>query len=398
MGALGLRFARRLVEQGARRLLLLGRGAPSPEAARQIAELTAAGCEVRVAQVDTADREALRAALFEPRPQPPIGGVLHLAGVLEDALVADLSYGALDRALAGKAAGAWHLHELTRAEPVEMFVLFSSLAGLVGSPGQAAYAAANTFLDALARRRAAAGLPALSLDWGPWAGDTLAAAGGGTDRLSARGVPPLEPDAGIALFGEALRAGGPHLAATAFDPAALAGAGGWPAARDLLAPLLPDAEAGGPRPARRGSVRREILALDSEPERRHAMGAFLTEQVRQVLAAPPGSVRADIPFQSLGFDSLMAIELRGRLETALDVKLSATLVYAHPTAEALTEQLLLRLGGTGAPGPAAEADTPAPVTEAAGPVDGLEGLDDSEVAALLAAELDAFDADGGEKR
>ncbi|WP_225849093.1 type I polyketide synthase [Streptomyces sp. HPF1205] len=420
LGALGLRVARHLVENGARRLLLLGRGAPSAEAARRIAELTAAGCEVRTAQADAADREQVRAALSGPGTRVPIGGVVHLAGVLEDALLPDLTGDALDRALAGKAAGAWHLHELTRDEPVEMFVLFSSLAGIIGSPGQGAYAAANAFLDALARRRAAAGLPAQSLDWGPWAGDTLAAAGGDLDRLAARGVPPLDPDTAIALFDEALRGGRPHLVVSAFAPAGLAGAGGWSAARGLLAPLLPGAGPAGAgqgpsAAAGRGTVRARIAALGSEPERRHAMLGFLTEQVRQVLGAREGAVQADVPFQSLGFDSLMAIELRGRLEAALDLKLSATLVYAHPTADALTEQLLTRLGpgpsGTPAPGTAGTAPAPGtpgpapapgPVPDGghtpAGPEDDLAGLDDAEVAALLAAELDALDADGKETR
>ena len=418
MGALGLRVARWLTGHGARRLLLLGRSAPSAEAARQLAELTAAGVDVRTVRADIADREALRAALFstEEGERPVIGGVVHLAGVLEDALVPDLDDGALTRALAGKAVGAWHLHELTRDEPVELFVLFSSLAGLIGSPGQGAYAAANTFLDALARRRWADGLPARSIDWGPWGGDTLAASGGGVDRLAARGVPPLDPDAGMALLGEALRGERPHVAVSAFAPAGLARAGGWTAARGLLAPLLPGGGSGsggagaeGAGKGVRGKVRAEILALDPGPERRHAMFGFLTEQVRLVLGARPGSVQADVPFQSLGFDSLMAIELRGRLETALDVKLSATVVYAHPTADALTDQLLSRVGseapGTGGPDGAAARPAAGPVgsraTREAGEVPelgSLDGLDDAEVAALLAAELDAFDADGEDAR
>lgn len=402
LGALGLRTAAWLAGRGARHLLLLGRGAPSPEAREAVADLTAAtGCSVATASVDLADREALRAVLAAAGR--PVGGVAHLAGVLEDALLPDLDPAALARAQSGKAAGAWHLHELTRDEPLELFVVFSSLAGLIGSPGQAAYASANTFLDALARLRAAEGLPGQSVDWGPWGGATLAASGGGVDRLAARGVPPLDPDTGVALLDEAVRSGRPHTAATALAPADLVRSGVWPAARALLAPLLPvpDGRDGGADPAAagRGAVRERVLALDPGPERLAAVLEFLTEQLRQVLGARPGTVPPDVPFQSLGFDSLMAIELRGRLEAALDVRLSATLVYAHPTAGALADQLLTRIvpetGSDPAPAPRPVPAAPPPEPGAPDALGALEELADDELAALLAAELDAFDGVGG---
>ncbi|WP_425268910.1 KR domain-containing protein [Kitasatospora cheerisanensis] len=254
-------MARRLADRGARHLLLLGRGEPSEQARRRIAELAADGCRARTAAVDVADREALRAALPGTDGAdgtdglPPVGGVVHLAGVLDDALLADVTGPALTRVLAGKAAGAWHLHELTRDHPVETFVLFSSLAGLIGSPGQGAYAAANTFLDALAAHRAALGLPGRSIAWGTWAGDTLAATGGGTDRLAARGVPPLDPDTAIRLMDEAVGGRHPQTAVFALVPDRLAAAGVWPAARELLAPLLPQGGADGGRGAARPCAR-----------------------------------------------------------------------------------------------------------------------------------------------
>ncbi|MFD8600029.1 SDR family NAD(P)-dependent oxidoreductase [Kitasatospora sp. NPDC059646] len=395
LGALGLRVARRLADRGARHLLLLGRGAPSEQARQRIAELAADGCLARTAAVDVADREALRAALPGPAGadgRPPVGGVVHLAGVLDDALLADVTGPALARVLAGKAAGAWHLHELTRDHPVDTFVLFSSLAGLIGSPGQGAYAAANTFLDALAAHRAALGLPGRSIAWGTWAGDTLAATGGGTDRLAARGVPPLDPDTAIRLMDEAVGGRHPQTAVFALVPDRLAAAGVWPAARDLLAALLPQ---GGDGDGHRGAapaVREELLAAGTPAQRHRVLAEHLTEQVRQVLRARPGQVAADVPFQNLGFDSLMAIELRGRLETALGLRLSATLVYAYPTVEALTEQLLTRLEPP-AEAPAQPAAPPAPEAPATTPAE-LAGLDDAQVAALLAAELDAFEAEG----
>lgn len=322
--------------------------------------------------------------------------MLHLAGVLRDALLPDVDVAAMAQTAAGKSLGAWHLHELTRDQPIEFFVLFSSLAGLIGSPGQAAYAAANTFLDALARHRAALGLPGQSLAWGPWAGVSLAAADGETDRLAARGLPPLDPATGIGLLEEAMRCGAPQLAVSAFASAELGGAAAWPAARQLLAPLLAPATggvAGGTGPARPGALRAELLALASDADRRHTLRVFVTEQIRQVLGARATVIQPDVPFQTLGFDSLMAIELRGRLEPALATRLSATLVYAHPTIDELTDRLLLSLLPSDPRNPP-PARQPAAVDQT--PPDDLAGelaaLDDAGVTALLAAELDTFDS------
>jgi myxalamid-type polyketide synthase MxaE and MxaD len=186
LGALGLHVARRLVEKGARRLVLTGRTAPGPQARAVLDELREAGAEIRVELADLADAGQLARTL-----PADLAGVFHLAGVLEDALIATLDDALLHRALEGKAAGAWNLHTLTADLPVEHFVLFSSLAGLFGSPGQGAYAAANTFLDGLAEHRAALGLPAQSIDWGTWSGTGLAVAAGGVGRRAAcRRCPP----------------------------------------------------------------------------------------------------------------------------------------------------------------------------------------------------------------
>ncbi len=191
LGMLGLRLARWLVERGARHLLLIGRSAPDASARDALAALRTRA-DIRVAAADVADAEQLGAALRAAGPRP-IAGVIHAAGVLADARIDDLDDHALRRALAGKARGAWHLHRLTAGQPVELFLLVSSLAGVIGSPGQAAYAAANCFLDTLALHRAAAGLPGVSVAFGPVAGSGLALTSPGFERLAARGVPPLDP-------------------------------------------------------------------------------------------------------------------------------------------------------------------------------------------------------------
>ncbi|MDQ3761957.1 MAG: SDR family NAD(P)-dependent oxidoreductase [Actinomycetota bacterium] len=395
LSVLGRYVAQWLVAHGARHLTLIGRSAASTDAERELAALRAHGVNIRLELADIADAAQLDAVLRRDNSRP-IAGVFHLAGVLEDALVVNLEEDALRRALAGKAVGAWHLHELTKDEPVELFVLFSSLAGLLGSPGQAAYAAANTFLDALARHRCTLGLPAQSISWGPWAGARLAVAAGGEDRLAGRGVLPLDPAAGMDLFDDAVRCGRAHLAAAAFAPQELGRAGAGPAAAQLLEPLI--LKGTGEAAVARGSARDAVLAFDSASERRRAMSQFLADQVAMVLRAPVVQSPAqpavaplpatNVPFQDLGFDSLMVIELRDRLQLALDLRLSATLVYAHPTADALADALLERLEPAGQTPSVVE-----PLSEPSTPAaeDDLSELDEEQVAVLLAAELDALE-------
>lgn len=371
LGALGLHVARRLVGKGARRLVLAGRTSPGPRARAALDELREAGAEVRVERVDLADAKQLAAAL-----PADLAGVFHLAGVLEDALITTIDDDLLHRALAGKAAGAWNLHTLTTGLPVEHFVLFSSLAGLFGSPGQGAYAAANTFLDALAEHRADLGLPAQSIDWGTWSGTGLAVEAGGVDRLAARGLPPLSPEVALDLLEEALGSGRRHLVAAAFDWAAFGRAGLGPdLARMLAGQVSADRPATG---AERGAVRKAALAATGAAGRLDVLRRFLLEQVGGVLGRGPESVDTSVPLQELGFDSLMAMELRTRLETGLDLRLSATVVYTFPTVEALADGLAQRLGDPQPTQTREEPDVPAD----------LSALDDEELAALLTEELD----------
>jgi myxalamid-type polyketide synthase MxaE and MxaD len=409
LGALGLHVASWLAERGAGALVLLGRSAPGPDAERAIERLRESGVRVDVEQADVADRDQLAAVLAaEGSGRPPLGGVVHAAGVIEDALITDVSPETLRRTLAGKATGAWNLHLLTQDHPVELFVMFASVAGVAGSPGQAAYAAANTFLDALATYRAAVELPALSLDWGPWAGEGMAA-GLGAERAGARGVPPLEPSVALDLLEQALGRGRAQLTAAAFDAEELERAALGPAARELLAGIAPGLGAVS------SVVRDEIVALASPVERKRAVRRFVVEQIAQILAVPNGEVDTRAPFQNLGFDSLMAVELRNRLERSLSMRLSTTVMFAYPTAEALADGLLERLEAdapaeapAAAPPPQVPPKDPEPVREPAPPVyagaDGGAGaadedmsdLGEDELAAMLADELAALE--GAEER
>ena len=346
------------------------------------------GAEVRVEQANVADPAQLEAALAPlGESQPPLVAVFHAAGVLEDALLPELDEDALQRALAGKACGALNLHRLTRDQPIDPFVLFSSFAGLAGTPSQAAYAAANTFLDALARHRAALGLPAVSIAWTTWAGSGLAVAAGGVERLAAAGVPPLDPTVGLELIEEAVGSGRAQVAAAAFDWERLKRALAGPAARELLGELVHDDPE---QAAERGTLRDAILALDSQAERKRMMREFLVERVAEVLRIAPTDVDTEAAFQDLGFDSLMAIEVRDRLEVALGMRLSAAVLYAHPTPQSLADGLVERIESAGAPPP------PPPASGTEGPASGdgspddVSKLGEDELADLLAEELDTM--------
>ncbi|MYR62340.1 SDR family NAD(P)-dependent oxidoreductase, partial [Streptomyces sp. SID625] len=224
-GGLGALIARRLVtEHGVRRLLLTSRrGADAPGAAELSAELARLGAEVTVAACDVGDRAALARVLASVPDAHPLTGVVHAAGVLDDGVVESLTADRLDTVLAAKADGAWHLHELTAGHDLAFFHLFSSAAGILGAAGQANYATANTFVDALARHRRSTRLPATSLAWGLWATGGMAEqlTGADVERLRRQGFPPLSADEGLDLFDAALRSAEPLLLLLRLDVTAL---------------------------------------------------------------------------------------------------------------------------------------------------------------------------------
>jgi NAD(P)-dependent dehydrogenase (short-subunit alcohol dehydrogenase family)/acyl carrier protein len=342
LGALGLALARRLVTRGARQLALLGRGEPSADVNAAIADLEAQGASVRTFRVDVADRAALARCLATIRAQmPPIEGIYHGAGVLDDGTIASLDADRFARAMAPKVEGAWNLHELTRGDSLRSFVLFSSAAALLGSPGQANYCAANAFMDALAHHRQQSGLPALSVNWGPWAGVGLAAASPERgERLAARGVRSMEAEAALDTLELALAAGDPQLAALDFDVER------WIEAAGGRRPALLRELASGSAPSRaglRGGVAREISALHSTGEQREALELHVRAQVGDVLQIDAQDLELDYSLGDQGMDSLMAVELRNRLETSLGFELSTTLLFSHPTVRELVDGLLQRL-------------------------------------------------------
>ena len=336
-GTLGSMLVRHLVvEHGVRRLLLLSRRGPAAEGVGGLVEeLRGLGAEVEVRACDVADRESLRSAL----DGVVVGGVVHAAGVLHDGVVESLGAEQLREVLAPKVAGAWNLHELTRDQDLSMFVLFSAVAATVGGAGQGAYAAGNAFLDALAQDRVRTGLPGLSLGWGLWE-QASGMTGGMSDvdraRVSRAGVRALSTEDGLRLFDRAL---------AGFDGAVLAAS--WHNDPAIEVPPVLRTLLGAParrRAAARQTGDRQGLAdrLAALPQEQQL--ARLAELVREQAALVLGhgsadDIPADQAFKELGFDSLTAIELRNRLTPEIGRRLSATLVFDHPTPAALAAHL-----------------------------------------------------------
>lgn len=395
LGDLGLLVARWMVGQGARRLILLGRTRLPPRprwrsvetgsrCAHQIAairELEGLGASVHLASVDVADEGQLSAFLDEFRAEgwPPIRGVVHAAGVLQDGLLSQLDTAALNAVLRPKVVGGWLLHRLLADAPLDFFVLFSSAGSLLGQPGQGNYAAANAFLDALAHHRRAQGQPALSINWGAWAELGFAATTGGrrlAKHLALHGIRSLAPELALKVLERLLRLGSTQVAVVPVN---------WaqyhqfhPAGTE--SPLLSQvvrAEADIPLQVGHPGEKRDTLLAAKPMERQQLLQSYLSEQVARVLLLPASQVDVQQPLSNLGLDSLMAVELKNRI--AVDVGVNVPMVkflQGFSVAEAAT-QILEQL----------TAEAAAPSRPVAG-IDGslLENLDelsDEQVLSML---------------
>ena len=338
-GMLGAMTARHLVEtHGARHLVLTSRSGPSaPGAVELQAELTALGAEVQIRACDVARREELEALLDAISAWRPLGSVFHAAGVLDDGVLGGLDRARIERMMSAKADGAMHLHELTRELDLTAFVLFSSAAATFGSPGQATYAAANAFLDALAVQRRCEKLPAHAIAWGLWrqsSGMTGELSATDHDRL---GGAALTSEQGLGLLDRACAGDAPVVVALALDPATLrrqARSGLVPA---LLAELVRGPAHRGEEPAREFPRR---LAAAPEQEREALVVSFVRAQVAAALGHSSGDeIEPARAFKELGFDSLSAVELRNRLSGATGLRLPSTFVFNYPNCLAIAEYL-----------------------------------------------------------
>ncbi|WP_052809302.1 SDR family NAD(P)-dependent oxidoreductase, partial [Streptomonospora alba] len=391
-GRLGALTARHLVRNhGARRLLLVSRRGTDAPGSRELAEdLRGLGAEVDIRACDAADRAALAEVIGDVPADRPLTAVVHAAGVLDDAPVTDLTPERAAPVLAAKADAAWNLHELTRDLPLAAFVLYSSAAGVLGAFGQAAYAAANTCLDALAAHRRSRGLPATSLSWGLWADRSELTAGlaeADLARMRRQGLAgALETDQALELLDTALTTGEAHLVAVPVDVAGLreqahATGGVAPMFRGMVrSPRRGTAAPGGETPAPARGLPRDF-ASRSASERTRILLELVCGLAAEVLGHADAAVGAERSFLELGLDSLTAVELRNRVAAAVGMPLPAGVVFNRSTPRALAVHLRGMLEGRtgGEPaGGAGAADPGGPRQE-----EGSVGGDDDSMVALF---------------
>ena len=358
LGDLGLMVARWMVAQGARRVILMGRTQLPPREswnsleagshlARQIAairELEDLGTSVHLVSADVADERQLRAFIEQYCAEgwPPIRGVVHAAGVLQDGLLPQLDATAMNKVLRPKMIGGWLLHRMLREAPLDFFVVFSSAGSLMGQPGQGNYAAANAFLDALAHHRKANGLPALSINWGAWAESGFAQTAGGrllTKRLALLGITAMAPSRALEVMERLLNEEATQAVAIPVDwrqyhelyPAGTESA--------LLSQLANEEAASPVQTLRAGEKRSAILGADPA-QRAQLLQSYVSEQVARVLGLSASQLDIQQPLTNLGLDSLMAVELKNRISADLGVNVPMVkFLQGFSVAQAATQLL-----------------------------------------------------------
>ncbi|MEU1806747.1 SDR family NAD(P)-dependent oxidoreductase, partial [Streptomyces sp. NPDC019937] len=393
-GTLGGQVAEHLVRVwGVRHLLLVSRSGPDAPTAKELAcRLSELGADVRIEAADVADPITVSALVAGIDPAHPLTGVIHAAGVLDDAVVTSQTPERLARVWGAKATAAANLHTATAHLPLAVFVMFSSAAGVMGSPGQANYAAANAFCDALAAHRQNLGLPGVSVAWGLWAeasGMTGHLAETDVARMARSGIAAMSNDQALRLLDAACWHGDPRPAAVDLDIRALAAqpTDSHPA---LLRALTQDARrATGRRTAATGvpaaGLVGRLTALTPDEQHRELLHLVRTQAAAVLGHTDARAVDSDTPFKDLGFDSLTAVELRNRLAAATGLRLPATFIFRHPTSSAIADDLREQLC------PAA-ADTSLPVF---GELEKLEGamarfVPDDQARGRLAKRLEAL--------
>lgn len=351
LGGLGLSTAQWLVNQGARRLALVGRHEPNEMARAAIAAMVEGGARVEVIAADvtrSADVDGVMARVQDTLG--PLRGIVHAAGILADRTTLELSAEDMERVFAPKVLGAFYLHRAARHDTLDFFVVFSSIAGLFGSSGQANYAAANASLDAFARARRAIGKPTISFQWGPFSDVGMAAAheNRGT-RLAHRGLESLSPNEGNDALLRLGKSDAAEVAIVRFDLRR------WlefqpPAAKSAFwGDLRKEKSAAAATPTTRV---RETLKEKSGAERRSIVELHVRDLVASVLQLDQSKLNLATSFTDLGMDSLTSLELRNRLEASLELKLPATLLFTYATGTALVQHLLERCAPVEAPSPA----------------------------------------------
>lgn len=393
LSGLGLLTAEWLVEKGARHLALMGRRAASESAQEVVARIEAAGAQVLVLQGDVSQEQDVSRVLETiSESLPPLRGIIHAAGVLDDGALVQQDWSRFATVFAPKVDGTWHLHRLTQHLPLDFFVMYSSVASLLGSAGQGNHAAANAFMDALAFARRSQGLPGLSINWGAWAEIGAAAEHNVFERIGTQGVGAIPPADGLRILEGLMQGSAAQVGVTPVN---------WPTFIRQFSPgNEPPFLAEIAREARKSATpethkKAEAVAqpdilrqlADANPARqRTLLVAFVREHAARVLElASPEALSERVPLNEMGLDSLMAVELRNRLGTGLGMKrsLPATLVFDYPTVEAIAGYLAKDALALEAPQEEQLAEVPVSGKAVSNLLDELEDLSDEEIDRLL---------------
>jgi myxalamid-type polyketide synthase MxaB len=406
LGGLGLLMVDWLVQRGARHVAIMARRGPAPAETARINSITAHGANVSVLGGDVTSRADVDAVLSRmSETMPPLRGVFHAAGVLADAALSQQTWKGFETVLAPKVAGAWALHEALQDRDIDFLVLFSSIASLFGSKGQANYAAANAYLDGLAAYRRARGAPAVSVNWGPWSTVGMAASRGIAARVAASGLREIAPEQGVAALDALLGWSRPQVGVVSVDWSVYAKQFVDSHVPAMLSGLSHEVGAAVASSAPRASAEKIELTLAdrvravSIGERIDVVHEYLRGHVAIVLGlAPNAHVDPNAPLVGMGLDSLLAVELRNSLNRSVGVSqhLPATLLFSYPTIATLGAHVL---GLIVAAIPVVESAPPArsaaggSVGSAASAPDAdairaLDELTDEEAEALLLEELE----------
>ncbi len=341
LGALGLKVGHWLVTQGAKHLVLTGRRGASEEAQATLNQLELADVQVLVVKADVSRQQDVERVLETMKnSMPPLRGIVHTAGVLDDGVLLQQTWARFSQVMAPKVEGAWNLHSLTKKMPLDFFVCFSSMVSLLGSSAQGNYVAANTFMDALAHHRLALGLPGLSINWGPWAEAGMAADLDSRDqrRLAGQGLSSISPEDGLQILGELLaqnvaQVGVLPINWSKFLPQFLEKATS-PFFEVITKSVQPSTESQAPAAL--------LKQLEEAPAsaRRDILMTYIRAEIARVLElSSPEQIQAHQRLFDLGIDSLMAVDLRNRLKVSLGTPLRSTLLFDYPTVEKLTDYL-----------------------------------------------------------
>jgi NADPH:quinone reductase-like Zn-dependent oxidoreductase/acyl carrier protein len=386
LGGLGLVTAKAFIERGARHLVLTSRRSPSDEVLHSVQELEELGARVTIRLADVSIASEVDALMGEIRAtMPGLRGIVHAAGILDDAVIGHLSTAKFQTVMAAKVSGALALDANMQAGDLDFLIYYSSAAGVLGTPGQANYAAANAMLDALSHSQRARGIPAISIDWGTWSEVGLAAASEQRGaRLALQGLNSLTSKEGAALITKILDEAPVQVAAMHLDAARWCAS--YPAA--TRSGLFTNLMRQSANSARDGEDFVASLRLLAEEQLQAALIVWLRQQVAAVLRLDVERVPRDKPLRALGLDSLMALELRNRLERNLRLKLSATLVWNYPTITAIAAYLEGRLnvrvpGGT----EVANSSTTGDATKKTQPSSPQNEPNHKSIAEMLEAEL-----------